>query len=93
MDVEGDGGDFERSVLHLARPDERGIEVRVVGVSFFTVVMVCVGGYKTDGRVVAPFFTFVVVLFDGLLFGFGDFGHSDYLYYYRYLLNLFSFII
>jgi hypothetical protein len=65
-----DGGDFERGMLGFSCPLQRGVKMRVVGMGLFAAVAVGVGGYETDGRVVAPFFTFVVVLFDGLLFRF-----------------------
>jgi hypothetical protein len=62
MDVEGNGGDFECCVFGFPCPDERGVKMWVIGIGLFSRFAVGVRGYKTNGRVVASFFAFVVVL-------------------------------
>jgi hypothetical protein len=59
MDVEGDGRDFKGCVFGFPCPDERGVKMRVVCISFLAGFAVGVRGYKTDGRIVAPVFAYL----------------------------------
>lgn len=86
VDVEGDCWDFKKGVFGFSCPDERGVKVRVVCVGLFAAVVVCVGGYETDGRVVAALLSFMVVLLDGFFIRLAGSGHYSYLYYCEYLL-------
>lgn len=77
MDMERNCGDIEGCVFGFPCPLKLWVKVRVIGVGFFSGLPVGFRSYKTDRWVIASVFAPVVVLFDGLLFGFGDFGHSD----------------
>ena len=60
---------FERGVLGLAGPRQRGVEMRVVRVAMLGGVPVGGLGDQPDGWVVLPLLALVVVLLDAALTG------------------------
>jgi len=92
VNVQGDGGDLERSVLGLAGPDELWIEMGIVLVGPGFAVYIGGGCDQANRRVIKTLLLIMLVLFKGVESGLPGLCHSDHLLgkrhnnYYTYLL-------
>ncbi len=67
MYVEGNGWDFKRGMLGLARPDKLGVKMRVIGIGLFAGVPIGFRRYQTNGRVVDALLVAMIVLLNWFL--------------------------
>jgi len=77
VNMQRDGRDIERGMFGLRCPDKLRVKVRIVGVGFLVLILVCIWRYKPDRGVVEPLLVGVGVVPDIAFPGFGNLPNEN----------------